>query len=63
MASLTVNVKAKLDVDQKSAEACLRLLELFVNANPVDIVCTRNKEGEVELQFVERRYSPDVKIY
>ena len=51
---LTVTINARLDVDHKTAETCLRLVEAFVNANPVDIVCHRKETGEMEFEYVFR---------
>ena len=51
---LTVTINAKLDVDRKTAETCLRLVEAFVNANPVDLVCHQHEDGELEFQYVNR---------
>ena len=51
---LTIDVKAKLDVDRKTAETCLRLVECYVNASGVDIIAHRNEDGEVSLEFESR---------
>ena len=49
---LTVTINAKLDVDRKTAETCLRLVEAFVNANSVDLICHKQENGEREFKYV-----------
>ncbi len=51
---LTVTINAKLDVDRKTAETCLRLVEAYVNANPVTVECERLNTGELEFRYVDR---------
>ncbi len=48
---LTVAINAKLDVDRKTAETCLLLVETFVNANGVDVVCHRKDNGELNFEY------------
>ena len=49
---LTVTASAKLHVDRKTAETCLRLVEAFVNANPVDVEFHKRENGELEFNYV-----------
>ena len=51
---ITVNVNAKLDVDRKTAETCLRLVEAYVNANNVYIMCRTEPNGEVSYWYEEK---------
>lgn len=44
---LTVSINTKLDVDRKTAETCLRLVEAYVNANDVYIMVNTAPNGEV----------------
>ena len=53
VSELTVTINAKLDVDRKTAETCLRLVEAYVNANGVRINCTHYENGEVSFVFDE----------
>lgn len=46
---ITVNVK--LAVDDTTAETCLRLVEAYVNSNPVQIVCDRKPNGEEVFRY------------
>ena len=48
---LTVTINAKLDVDRKTAETCLRLVEAYVNANGVDLICTVEENGEYSFKY------------
>ncbi len=50
---LTVEVKAKMTVDRKTAEACLKLVEMFVNESGVWIECNREANGEKSFQFID----------
>ena len=51
---LTVTINAKLDVDRKTAETCLRLVEAYVNANGVNIICTQQESGELSFAYEEK---------
>lgn len=51
---LTVTVNARLDVDRKTAETCLRLVEAYVNANPVQVEVERKQSGELEFYFTDK---------
>lgn len=53
--SLTVEVNAKISVDQKTAEACLKLVEIFMN-NHCDccIQVARNEDGTETFTIIRR---------
>ena len=51
---LTVTINATLDVDKRTAETCLRLVEAYVNANNVYIMCNRTPDGETVYWYEER---------
>lgn len=51
---LTVDVKANLSVDRRTAETCLRLVEIFCNDNGVDIVGHFAENGEVRFDFAHK---------
>lgn len=52
---ITVEVKAKLDVSKSTAEACLALVEIYLNDHSnIDIVSKRNADGTESLSFSER---------
>ena len=38
IADLTVDVKAKMNVERDTAELCLKLIEIYCNANNIDII-------------------------
>lgn len=48
---LTVTINAKLDVDRQTAETCLRLVEAYVNANGLNIICTHKENGELSFKY------------
>lgn len=48
---MTVNINAKLAVDPKTAETCLRLVEAYVNATGANVICTRNENGELSFSY------------
>lgn len=50
---LTIDVKAKVTVDRKTAEACLRLVEMYMNDTCNFIECSRTTDGDVSLRFRE----------
>lgn len=49
---LTVDIKARFDVDRRTAETCLRLVELYINANDLQIMHTVCEDGQFALKFV-----------
>ena len=51
MANIEIDVKANLNVDRRTAETCLRLVEIFCNANCERIVGHSMKNGETEYHF------------
>jgi hypothetical protein len=55
----TVEVKARLGVDRRTAETCLRLVETFCNANSMHLLANRIPNGELEFSF-ERDSFPKV---
>jgi hypothetical protein len=48
---LVVTVKAKIDVDESTANACLKLVEMYVNAKDVKIVVDRMPNGEEVFRY------------
>ena len=48
---LTLEVKAKLTVDRATAEACLKMVELYVNSNAVNLVGDKSENGEVQFRY------------
>jgi predicted aconitase len=50
--SITVNVSTKLEVDQRTAETCLRLVEAYINRHRnIGIACEPYENGEYRLRF------------
>ena len=48
---LTLEVKAKLTVDRATAEACLKMVELYVNNNSVNVIFERFENGELKFYY------------
>lgn len=48
---VVVKVKAKITVDRETAEACLKMVELYVNSNSVNLVCDKSENGEVQFRY------------
>ena len=44
----------KFDVDKGTAEVCLKLVETYINANNLDVLCHDSKDGTTTLKFAER---------
>lgn len=45
---ITIDVKANLNVDRRTAETCLRLVEMYCNSSGVTIIPNRNTDGEYQ---------------
>lgn len=54
ISDMTVEVKAKLEVDRRTAETCLRLVEIFCNENGMGIMCSHGVNGGVEYEFAHK---------
>ena len=48
---LTLEVKAKLTVDRSTAEACLKMVELYVNSNGVNVMVDKLENGELKFYY------------
>ena len=56
---VTVEVKAEITVDEKTAETCLRLLELYINSHPdMDIIGHFDGRGCVSYEL-KKKGGPD----
>ena len=49
--NVVVEVKAKMTVDRTTAEACLKMIELYVNSNSVNVVAEKSEDGELKLRY------------
>lgn len=50
---LTVEIAAKLSVDRKTAEACLKMVEIYINANSDRGLGVTVENGTMELNIVD----------
>ena len=48
---LTLEVKAKFTVDRATAEACLKMVELYVNSNGVNVMVDKLESGELKFYY------------
>lgn len=57
---VTIDVKARLDVDQRTAEGCLKLVEIFCNANGMIIHGHYDENNELTLGFERKTVLPKI---
>lgn len=48
---LTVEGKAKMTVDKRTAEGCLHLVEMFVNDTGAQIIADKDANGEMRSHY------------
>ena len=48
---VVVEVKAKMTVDRATAEACLKMVELYVNNNGAKVMVDRLENGELKFYY------------
>ena len=48
---LTIEVKAKMTVDKRTAEGCLHLVEMFVNDTGAKIIVNTDANGEMRFHY------------
>lgn len=51
MANVVMEVKAKMTVDRATAEACLKMVELYVNSSGVKVMVDRLENGELKFYY------------
>ena len=49
--ALEIEVKAKMTVDRATAEACLKMVELYVNSNGVNVMVDKLESGELKFYY------------
>ena len=49
--NVLVEVKAKMTVDRTTAEACLKMVELYVNSNGVNVMVDKLESGELKFYY------------
>lgn len=49
--ALEIEVKAKMTVDRATAEACLKMVELYVNNNGVNVMVDKLESGELKFYY------------
>ena len=48
---LTIEVKAKMTVDKRTAEGCLHIVEMFVNDTGAKIIVDKDANGEMRFHY------------
>lgn len=51
LTDITINVTANLNVDRRTAETCLRLVENFCNTNGISVIAHRGEDGYTTFEF------------
>ena len=49
--NVVVEVIAKMTVDRATAEACLKMVELYVNSNGINLMVDKSENGEVQFYY------------
>ena len=49
--NVVVEVKAKMTVDRATAEACLKMVELYVNSNGINLMANKSENGEGQFYY------------
>ena len=49
--NVVVEVKAKMTVDRATAEACLKMVELYVNSNGANVMVDKLENGELKFYY------------
>ena len=49
--NVVVEVKAKMTVDRATAEACLKIVELYVNSSGVNVMVDELESGELKFYY------------
>ena len=49
--NVVMEVKAKITVDRATAEACLKMVELYVNNNGINLMADKSENGEVQFHY------------
>ena len=57
MARGKLEMSIGLNVDRPTAEACLKLVELYINATNAEVICTRDADGTLTFEY---KYPGDV---
>ena len=49
--NVVMEVKAKMTVDRTTAEACLKMVELYVNSSGVNVMADKLESGELKFYY------------
>lgn len=51
--NITIEVNPELVVGKRTAEGCLKLVEIYVNNTGCDILCSIGEDGSRKFEFAE----------
>lgn len=54
---LKIEVRAEVTVSKETAEACLKLVQIYCNTNKVKLIGKQLPSGQIEFYFLSRDYS------
>ena len=57
LTDITIDVKANLHIDRRTAETCLRLVEIFCNNKRINVIANFDEDGHTTFEFEDRRKS------
>lgn len=56
---ITIDVKANLNVSRRTAETCLKLVEIFCNDKGVNVIAHHDEDGYTSFEF-ENKNKPKI---
>lgn len=60
LTDITIDPKANLHVDRKTAETCLKLVEIFCNANGINVLGHRDENHYTTFEFETKHSSTGI---
>ena len=54
LTDITIDVKANLNVDRRTAETCLRLVEIFCNDKRIGVIGHMDADGYTTFEFEDK---------
>ena len=56
---ITVGVNVQMNVDESTAQACLKMVQMYMNQTGVQVQADTSRDGETTLEFVDLRKPKD----
>ena len=54
LTDITIDVKANLNVDRRTAETCLKLVEIFCNENKIGVIGHCDEDHYTTFKFMDK---------